>query len=109
MTYETSVNVLKKGRGRTFTDVLESFFFPLYYQKYWEFSKKNLSTIKNFQKLVKDNGDNGLRTISSILGEKSLNSFKVKKSEFKTSEKLVNDELKNAILVAYSNIKKYHE
>ena len=74
-----------------------------------KFSKKNLSTIKNFQKLVKDNGDNGLRTISSILGEKSLNSFKVKKSEFKTSEKLVNDELKNAILVAYSNIKKYHE
>ena len=51
-----------------------------------KFSKKNLSTIKNFQKLVKDNGDNGLRTISSILGEKSLNSFKVKKSEFKTSE-----------------------
>ena len=32
-----------------------------------KFSKKNLSTIKNFQKLVKDNGDDGLKEISSIL------------------------------------------
>ena len=41
--------------------------------------------------------------------EKSLNSFKVTKSEFKKADKLLNDDVKNAILIAYANIKKYHE
>ena len=59
--------------------------------------------------MVINDGDNGLREISKILKEKSLNSFKVTKSEFKKADKLLNDDVKNAILIAYANIKKYHE
>ncbi|MDA0968764.1 MAG: histidinol dehydrogenase, partial [Proteobacteria bacterium] len=41
--------------------------------------------------------------------EKALNNFKVTNSEFKQADKLLSDDIKNAILIAYSNIKKYHE
>jgi histidinol dehydrogenase len=72
-------------------------------------SKKDKNTINKFKSLVINDGDNGLREISKILKEKSLNSFKVRKSEFKKADKLLNDDIKNAILIAYANIKKYHE
>ena len=72
-------------------------------------SKKDKNTINKFKSLVINDGDNGLREISKILKEKSLNSFKVTKSEFKKADKLLNDDIKNAILIAYANIKKYHE
>ena len=72
-------------------------------------SKKDITTINKFKSLVINNGDDGLREISQILNEKSLKSFKVKKSEFKKADRLLNDDIKNAILVAYANIKKYHE
>ena len=72
-------------------------------------SKKDKNTINKFKSLVINDGDNGLREISKILKEKSLNSFKVTKSEFKKADKLLNDDVKNAILIAYANIKKYHE
>ena len=72
-------------------------------------SKKDKNTINKFKSLVINNGDDGLREISKILNEKSLNSFKVTKSEFKKADNLLNDDIKNAILIAYANIKKYHE
>ena len=72
-------------------------------------SRKDINTINKFKSLVINDGDNGLREISKILKEKSLNSFKVTKSEFKKADKLLNDDIKNAILIAYANIKKYHE
>jgi histidinol dehydrogenase len=72
-------------------------------------SKKDKNTINKFKSLVINNGDDGLRQISKILKEKSLNSFKVTKSEFKKADNLLNDDIKNAILIAYANIKKYHE
>ena len=72
-------------------------------------SRKDINTINKFKSLVINNGDEGLREISKILKEKSLNSFKVTKSEFKKADKLLNDDIKNAILIAYANIKKYHE
>ena len=72
-------------------------------------SRKDINTINKFKSLVINDGDNGLREISKILKEKSLNSFKVTKSEFKKADKLLNDDVKNAILIAYANIKKYHE
>ena len=72
-------------------------------------SRKDINTINKFKSLVINNGDDGLREISKILKEKSLNSFKVTKSEFKEADKLLNDDIKNAILIAYANIKKYHE
>ena len=72
-------------------------------------SRKDINTINKFKSLVINNGDDGLREISKILKEKSLNSFKVTKSEFKKADQLLNDDIKNAILIAYANIKKYHE
>ncbi|MDC0528989.1 histidinol dehydrogenase [Gammaproteobacteria bacterium] len=72
-------------------------------------SRKDINTINKFKSLVINNGDDGLKEISKILKEKPLNSFKVTKSEFKKADKLLNDDIKNAILIAYANIKKYHE
>ena len=72
-------------------------------------SRKDINTIKKFKSLVINNGDDGLREISKLLKEKSLNSFKVTKSEFKKADQLLNDDIKNSILIAYANIKKYHE
>ena len=77
--------------------------------KEYKLSRKDINTINKFKSLVINDGDNGLREISKILKEKSLNSFKVTKSEFKKADKLLNDDIKNAILIAYANIKKYHE
>ena len=70
---------------------------------------KDINTVKKFKSLVFDNGDDGIREISELLKEKSLKNFKVTNSEFKKADKLLDDDIKNAILVAYSNIKKYHE
>ena len=72
-------------------------------------SRKDINTVKRFKSLVLDNGDDGIREISKLLKEKALNNFKVTNSEFKQADKLLSDDIKNAILIAYSNIKKYHE
>ena len=53
-----------------------------------DLSKKDISAIKKFKSLVINNGDDGLREISKILKEKSINNFKVKKSEFMKMKKL---------------------
>ena len=72
-------------------------------------SSKDIATINKFKRLVINEGDSGLRKISKILNEKELKSFKVTKSEFKQSDKFLSDSLKNSILIAYANIKKYHQ
>ena len=72
-------------------------------------SSKDIATINKFKKLVINEGDSGLRKIAKILNEKELKSFKVTNSEFKQSDKFLSDTLKNSILIAYANIKKYHQ
>ncbi|MDB4661095.1 histidinol dehydrogenase [Gammaproteobacteria bacterium] len=72
-------------------------------------TSKDIATVNKFKKLVINDGDEGLKKISQILKEKQINKFKVSNSEFKKAEKLLDDDLKNAILIAYSNIKKFHE
>ena len=72
-------------------------------------TSKDIATVNKFRKLVINDGDEGLKKISQILKEKQINKFKVSNSEFKKADKLLDDDLKNAILVAYSNIKKFHE
>ena len=72
-------------------------------------SSKNIATLKKFKSIVIESGDDGLKEISKILNEKIINKLKVTKPEFKSADKLLNDDLKNAILVASSNIRKYHE
>ncbi|MDA9146490.1 histidinol dehydrogenase [Gammaproteobacteria bacterium] len=70
---------------------------------------KDINTVKKFKSLILNNGDDGIREISMLLNERPLKNFKVSNSEFKKADKLLDDDIKNAILVAYSNIKKYHE
>ena len=70
-------------------------------------TSKDIKTVNKFKQLVIDEGDVGLGKISKILKEKEIKSLKVTNSEFKKADKLIDDELKNAILIAYSNIKKY--
>ena len=70
---------------------------------------KDINTVKKFKSLILNNGDDGIREISMLLNERPLKNFKVTNSEFKKADKLLDDDIKNAILVAYSNIKKYHE
>ena len=72
-------------------------------------TSKDIATVNKFKKLVINNGDEGLKKISKILKEKQIIKFKVNNSEFKKADKLLDDDLKNAILIAYSNIKKFHE
>ena len=72
-------------------------------------SSKNIATLKKFKSIVIRSGDDGLKEISKILNEKVIIKLKVTKPEFKSADKLLNDDLKNAILVASSNIRKYHE
>jgi histidinol dehydrogenase len=72
-------------------------------------SSKNIATLKKFKSIVIESGDDGLKEISKILNEKIINKLKVTKAEFKSADKLLNDDLKKAILVASSNIRKYHE
>ena len=72
-------------------------------------SKKDLNNVKKFKSLVINKGDEGLKEISKILNEKCITNLKVTKSEFNKADKFLDDDIKNAILIAYSNIKKYHE
>ena len=72
-------------------------------------SSKNIATLKKFKSIVIESGDDGLKEISKILNEKVIKKLKVTKPEFKSADKLLSDDLKNAILVASSNIRKYHE
>ena len=68
-----------------------------------------LKTVRKFEKMILTDGDVGIKNISILLNEKPLKSLKVTKKEFSDSDDKINDELKSAILIAYSNIKKYHE
>ena len=72
-------------------------------------SSKDIASLKKFKSIVIESGDDGLKEISKILNEKVINKLKVTKPEFKSADKLLSDDLKNAILVASSNIRKYHE
>ena len=74
-----------------------------------EMSSKNKSTLKKFENLVINDGDVGLRKISKTLNEKVIKNFKVTNSEFKKSEAMLDGDLKEAILIAYTNIYQYHE
>lgn len=58
---------------------------------------------------VRKKGDQALFEFTQKFDGISLNQLQVTDSEFVEAEKLVNDELKNAINVAYSNILKFHE
>ena len=68
-----------------------------------------LKTVRKFEKMILADGDIGIKNISILLNERPLKSLKVTKKEFSESDGKIKDELKSAILIAYANIKKYHE
>ena len=68
-----------------------------------------LKTVRKFEKMILADGDVGIKNISILLKERPLKNLKVTTKEFAESDNKINDELKSAILIAYSNIKKYHE
>ena len=68
-----------------------------------------LKTVRKFEKIILADGDIGIKNISILLNERPLKSLKVTKKEFSESDGKIKDELKSAILIAYANIKKYHE
>ena len=74
-----------------------------------KFSKSNKAVLKKFEKLIINEGDEGIKKISRLLKEKSLPKLKVTNSEFKNSDKQIDEKLKAAILIAHSNIKQYHQ
>ena len=74
-----------------------------------KFSNSNKAVLKKFEKLIINEGDEGIKKISKLLKEKSLSRLKVTNSEFKNSDRQIDEKLKSAILIAYSNIKQYHQ
>ena len=74
-----------------------------------KFSNSNKAVLKKFEKLIINEGDEGIKKISKLLKEKSLSRLKVTNSEFKKSDRQIDEKLKSAILIAYSNIKQYHQ
>ncbi|HSZ87357.1 MAG TPA: histidinol dehydrogenase [Puia sp.] len=57
---------------------------------------------------VKRKGDKAIKKFTEEFGGIKLKNFSVTESEFKEVEKLVSNELKNAIIVAKNNIEKFH-
>src|SRR5829696_3688952 len=65
-------------------------------------------TVANIMNDVRENGDAALRHCSRHFDKVELDVFEVSAEEFDEAEKLVPDELKNAIAVAKANIEKFH-
>jgi histidinol dehydrogenase len=57
---------------------------------------------------VKKKGDEAVKKFTEEFDGVKLKNFSVTEAEFKEAEKLVSDELKNALNVAKNNIKKFH-
>lgn len=66
------------------------------------------STVNNILKNVKDNGDKALIEYALKFDQVSLSSVKVTKEEIDQAEKLISEELKQAIRIAQKNIEKFH-
>jgi histidinol dehydrogenase len=58
---------------------------------------------------VKENGDKAVKNYEEKFDHVSLSSLAVTAEEMQESEQLITPELKNALLLAHQNIKKFHE
>ena len=58
---------------------------------------------------VRQNGDNAVRRYEKKFDHVSLDTLKVTTDEMDEAEQLVNEDLKQALRLAHSNIKKFHE
>ena len=66
------------------------------------------ATVKNILNEVKQNGDDALRKFTLQFDKADINNFRVSDDEIGEAEKILNDELKQAIVIAKNNIEKFH-
>ncbi len=64
--------------------------------------------VKKILNIVKKKGDRAVIKFTEEFDSVKLKNFLVTPNEFKESEKLISDELKQAILIAKNNIEKFH-
>src|SRR5829696_4283966 len=67
------------------------------------------STVKNILKRVKDSGDSAIRDLTNQLDKVVLKEIQVSPDEIFEAERLIDQNLKQAIGVAAANIRKFHE
>ena len=70
---------------------------------------KVLEIVKDIEKNILENGDEYSKTLTEKFDWVKLDDFKVSKKEFEQAEKLVSQDLKNAINLAKNNIEKFHK
>ncbi len=84
----------------------KNFFIP---QKNFLISKEDITKIKFFEKLVIEKGDKGINEIEKSINGYCVKNFLTTEKEFIKCEREISDELKKAIIKAYTNIKKFHQ
>jgi len=67
------------------------------------------SAVRDILHMVRSKGDKALRDYSEKLDHVKITDLKVTGEELNESEKAITPELKNAIIIAMENIKKFHE
>ena len=69
-----------------------------------ELPKDELSKVLNYESLVKQEGDKGLRKVNELIGLSSPLEFKVSKEEILKADRNLDEGLKSSILIAKANI-----
>ncbi|MCL4150919.1 UNVERIFIED_CONTAM: hypothetical protein GTU68_000109, partial [Idotea baltica] len=67
------------------------------------------SSVQNIIKIVKEQGDAGVKLLTYKFDQIKLDSFQVKEQEFKNAAASITQSLKNAIETARKNIRVFHE
>ena len=79
----------------------KNFFIP---QKNFLISKEDITKIKFFEKLVIEKGDKGINEIEKSINGYCVKNFLTTEKEFIKCEREISDELKKAIIKAYTNM-----
>jgi histidinol dehydrogenase len=72
-----------------------------------ELPKDEFSKVLNYESLVKQEGDKGLRKVNELIGLSSPLEFKVSKEEILKADRNLDEGLKSSILIAKANIESY--
>jgi len=72
-----------------------------------ELPKDEFSKVLNYESLVKQDGDKGLRKVNELIGLSSPLEFKVSKEEILKADRNLDEGLKSSILIAKANIESY--
>ena len=66
-------------------------------------------TVTKILKKVRERGDSAIKTYTQLLDEVKVKKLLVSEKEFQEADKLVSEDLKQAIRLAATNIRKFHE